>query len=200
MASFHHGPMSAENRWLVSFEPVEVTDPLRMICRIFLKLMKKYRKTSTCNRLDLETLGSRPVMLKFFPNTTMDHEVGPWTMGFSQWSDFMVQLPWSDFLPNQFIKFLGPSPGVNRMWTKRNDHAIKSGSNIFPAYVQKWKFGKNKISSLTILLPSLVFICSSFKKNLVIIFICHGPLPLLPGHLFFASPTAKPIGPCRWIM
>ena len=30
----------------------------RGICRIYLKLMKKNRKMSTCNRLDLETLGS----------------------------------------------------------------------------------------------------------------------------------------------
>ena len=46
--------------------------------------------------------------------------------GLFSWSDLMVQLPWSDFLKNQFTKPLGSSLGVNQMWTKRNDHAPKS--------------------------------------------------------------------------
>ena len=41
------------------------------------------------------------------------------------WSNFMVQFPWFDFLKYQFSKLLGPSLGVNQMWTKRNDHAPK---------------------------------------------------------------------------
>ena len=52
------------------------------------------------------------------------------------WSEFMVRLPWSELLKNQFTRFMGPSLGVNRMWTKRNDHAPKSGCasflNIYP--------------------------------------------------------------------
>ena len=57
----------------------------------------------------------------------MNHEVWQWKMAFSHGSDFMVQLPWSDLLKtNQFTKPLGPSLDVNRMWTKRNDHAPKS--------------------------------------------------------------------------
>jgi hypothetical protein len=40
----------------------------------------------------------------------------------------MIQLFWTHFLKkkNQFTKPLGPSLGVNRIWTKRNDHASKS--------------------------------------------------------------------------
>ena len=46
--------------------------------------------------------------------------------------DFMVQLPWSDFLKYQFTKPLGPSLGVNQMWTKRNNHTPKSdGASFF---------------------------------------------------------------------
>jgi hypothetical protein len=41
----------------------------------------------------------------------------------------MVRLdgPISMVSNNQFIKFLGSSLGVNRMWTERIDHALKSG-------------------------------------------------------------------------
>ena len=48
----------------------------------------------------------------------MDHEVGPWKMAFSHGPTSMVQ-----FLKNQFTEPLGPSLGVNQMWTKRNDRA-----------------------------------------------------------------------------
>ena len=41
-------------------------------------------------------------------------------------SDFMVQIPWSNFLKNQVTKSFGPSLGVNWMWTKKNDHAPQS--------------------------------------------------------------------------
>ena len=63
--------MSGENRQLVADEPVEFeklpvevqacrkfTDHFRGIYRIYLQLMKKNRKLSTCNRSDLKTLGS----------------------------------------------------------------------------------------------------------------------------------------------
>jgi hypothetical protein len=52
--------MNRENQPLVTDEPVEVQDFRKFpdhfigIYRIFLKLMKKTRKMSTCNRLDLE--------------------------------------------------------------------------------------------------------------------------------------------------
>ena len=64
--------MSGKNRWLVTDEPVEfeikpfevgdfrrITDHFRGIYRrIYSKGMKQNQKMSTCNRLDLESLGS----------------------------------------------------------------------------------------------------------------------------------------------
>ena len=63
----------------------------------------------------------------------MDHEVGPWKMAF-------VNGPrsWSDFPTEKLVlRALGPSLGVNRMWTKKNDHAPKSERADFLIHVQK---------------------------------------------------------------
>ena len=57
----------------------------------------------------------------------MDHEVRPWKMAF-----FQSSTSWSNihgpifFKKNQYTKPLGPSLGVNQMWTKENDHAPKN--------------------------------------------------------------------------
>ena len=51
--------------------------------------------------------------------------------GLFPWFDFMFQLPWSDFLKLQFTKRVGPSLGVNQMWTKRNDHAPKNECVVY---------------------------------------------------------------------
>ena len=64
-----------ENRQLVTDEPVEfanspvevqdcrkITDKFRGIYGIYPNLLKENRRMSTCNRLDLQTLGSQPVM------------------------------------------------------------------------------------------------------------------------------------------
>jgi hypothetical protein len=80
------------------------------------------------------------------------------------WSDFMVQLSWLDFLIiNKFTKPLGPSLGVDRMWTKRNDHAPKMNVlDFFKMYMPKRVvLGENYKSRMTILLSSLVFVFSS---------------------------------------
>ena len=66
---------------LVTDEPVEfekqpvrvqdfrkITDLFRGIYRIYSNLIKENRRMSTCNRLDLETLGSQPVMPKNLPD------------------------------------------------------------------------------------------------------------------------------------
>ena len=45
----------------------------------------------------------------------MDHEVGPWKMTFFN----------SSIAQKLSFESLGPSPGVNRMWTTRNDHGPK---------------------------------------------------------------------------
>ena len=63
-----------------------------------------------------------------FTSWTMKSDHGGWLL---PWSNSMVQLPWSNFLKIQFTNSLGPSLGVNRMWTKKNDHAPKSESADF---------------------------------------------------------------------
>ena len=67
--------MIGGNRRLVTDEPVEVqdcrkfTDHLRGIYRIYPNLTKENRRISTCDRLDLQTLGFQPVM----PKNLYDH-------------------------------------------------------------------------------------------------------------------------------
>ena len=74
--------MIGENRQLVTDEPDEfekqpvevqdycrkITDHYRGISRIYPNLMKENRRMSTCNQLDLQTLGSQPVMPKNLPD------------------------------------------------------------------------------------------------------------------------------------
>ena len=73
--------MIGENRQLVTNEPVEfweipvevqdcrkITDHYRGIYRIYPNLIKENRRMSICNRLDLQTLGFRPVMPKNLPD------------------------------------------------------------------------------------------------------------------------------------
>ena len=65
--------MIRKNQHLVTDEPVEVqdcmktTDHFRGIYRIYPNLVKENRRMSTCNRLDLQTLGSQPIMPKNLP-------------------------------------------------------------------------------------------------------------------------------------
>ena len=66
--------MIGENRQLVEDEPVEVhncrkiTDHFRGIYRTYPNLIKEIRKMWTCNRLDLQALGSQPIMPKNLPD------------------------------------------------------------------------------------------------------------------------------------
>jgi len=50
----------------------------------------------------------------------------------------------------------------------------------------------------------VVFVFSSPKnvslKKCITTFLCHGSLPFFYQSTSFASPTAKPVGPCQWIM
>jgi hypothetical protein len=65
--------MIGENRQFVTDEPVDVQDCRKMIdhfsgiYRIYPNLMKENRRMSTCNRLDLQALGSQPIMPKNLP-------------------------------------------------------------------------------------------------------------------------------------
>jgi hypothetical protein len=73
--------MIGENRQLVTNAPVEfekqpveiqdcrkINDHFRGIYRIYPNLIKGNRRMSTCNRLDLQTLGSPPIMPKNLPD------------------------------------------------------------------------------------------------------------------------------------
>ena len=79
-----------ENRQLVTDEPAEfakspvevqdcrkITDKFRGVYGIYPNLLKENRRMSTCNRLDLQTLGSQPVIPKKLP----DH----WCSSLSVW-------------------------------------------------------------------------------------------------------------------
>ena len=116
----------------------------------------------------------------------------------------MAQLSWSNFLTNQFTKPLGPSLGVNWMWTKRNDHVPKNGCVGFCFLCMSKKGSFEFFLSLHILLFTLVFIFSSTRKNSLKIYYNNTSLPWALAFFyqstFFASPTAKPVGPCQWIM
>jgi hypothetical protein len=76
----HVDQMIGKNRQLVIDEPVEfekqpvevqdcrkIIDHLRGIYRIYPNLMKENQRMSACNRLDLQTLGSQPIMPKNLP-------------------------------------------------------------------------------------------------------------------------------------
>ena len=70
--------------------------------------------------------------------------------GLCQWSEFMVQL-----LKKLVLRALGSSLGINRMWAKKNDHALKSEGVDFFNTCSK----RVVLKSLTILFSwaSLVF-------------------------------------------
>jgi hypothetical protein len=65
------------NREVVTNEAVEVqdckeiTDHFRGIYRIYPNFLKENWRMSTCNRLDLQTLGSQPI--KLMPKNLPDH-------------------------------------------------------------------------------------------------------------------------------
>ena len=115
----------------------------------------------------------------------MDH--GRWS--FSLWSNFHGPISYKI----QFTKFLGSSLGLNRMWTKRNDHASKSDcvDFFFNISLKTAVLGK-KNASLTIFLSSFVFIFSSPRKHFIInlvwwYFSTMDPYFSLPEHLFYLS-------------
>jgi hypothetical protein len=62
--------MTGENRQLVTYEPVEVQDYRKITNhpKDVHQSKKEYRRMPTCNRLDLQTLGSQSIMPKIFPN------------------------------------------------------------------------------------------------------------------------------------
>jgi hypothetical protein len=118
------GAMIGKNRRLVTDEPVEVqecrriTDHFRGSYRIYPKLIKENRRMSTCNRLDLETLGSQPIGSKNLPNHCFKFGGvfgdGLWTLSFNLRSHnftvtalwLMCEVKWTYVLFNSFhIRF-----------------------------------------------------------------------------------------------
>ena len=196
LGSVLHLWLAGENRQLVTNEPVEVqdycrknTDNCRGIYGIYPSFIKENRRMSTCNRLDLQTLGSQPVMPKLLP----DRWFTPWTMKLDhgRWPiyDGPIFMVW--FLKTTIYKAFGPLTRC-KMPTHHKLNVL-----IFLLYIQNGQVN----SSLTINLSFLVFIFSSpkqfHKKSIVIVFLCHMPLGFFSyPSISFASPTAKPIGPC----
>ena len=123
----------------------------------------------------------------------MDH--GRWPF---PWSYLMVQLSWYDFLKKQFTKPLGPSLGVNQMWTKRNNHAPNVNVLIFLFYLNicpkraslrgdSGEREREKFDLSCLLYSSSSLLQKKFhQQKFSAIFLCHGPLsfstiaPLLP--------------------
>ena len=60
--------MVGENRQLVTNEPIEFDDHFIGVYKIYPDLMKENRRISICNRSDLQTLGSQPIMPKNLPD------------------------------------------------------------------------------------------------------------------------------------
>jgi hypothetical protein len=86
-----------------------------------------------------------------------------------RWPFFMVQLDGSTFMVRfskyQFIKSLGPSLGVNWMWTKKNDHAQKVDVLIFLKYTPRnGSYKTNQVWPLSCLLFG--FTCLHFLLNM----------------------------------
>ena len=85
--------MIGENRQLVTNELVEVqdrrkiTDHFRGIYRIYPKSIKENRGMSTCNWLDLQILGSQPIMPKNLPDR--------WAKSSNLFKSVSVQGQWS---------------------------------------------------------------------------------------------------------
>ena len=79
--------MIRENRHLVTNEPVEVEDYMKIIdhfrgiYRMYPNLMKENQRMSTCNQLDLQTLGSQLVMPKNLLGHCSRHHQGHFNIG-----------------------------------------------------------------------------------------------------------------------
>jgi hypothetical protein len=77
------------------------------------------------------------------PVYTMDHEVRSWKMAFSYGPISPVSVVRS-LKEINFTKSVGPSLGVNPMWTKRTDHSPKMNMLIFLICAPKWHQKKIK--------------------------------------------------------
>jgi hypothetical protein len=65
---------------------MKITDRFRGIYRIYPNSLKENRRLSTCNRLDLQTLGSQPFMPKNLPDHCLNLDAKVLNMGSKQCS------------------------------------------------------------------------------------------------------------------
>ena len=108
----------------------------------------------------------------WFTLWTMKLDRGRWP---SSMVWLMVQLPWYDFLKKQqHTKSLGSLLGVNRMWTKKYDHAPKSECANFLIYMpkkgsfeKKFKFHHSPLFSWTTCLHFLLNVSKLWLANIL---------------------------------
>ena len=60
--------------WEITAEVQDFRESTNQFRGIYLRIMKKNQKMSTCNQLDFETLGSQPIMSKSTRNTVCEGE------------------------------------------------------------------------------------------------------------------------------
>ena len=119
-----------------------------------------------------------------------------YTVDHGKWPFPMVQL----LKKTTTYKAFGPSLSINRVWTARNDHAPKSKCvDFLKTFAQKGQCWIKK-KSYHILSLSLRQKNQDHYKNIIIIFLCHGPCFLFRHSTSFVPPTAKPSKPCQWVM
>ena len=91
------------------------------------------------------------------------------------------------------------------MWTKRNDHAPNVNVLIvFDICLKRENLKEKRGAILTICLSSLVFHLHLPQKKSIKIYDNNISLPWALAFSYhstsFVSPTAKPVGPCQWVM
>ena len=154
LKSNHCTPMIGEDQKLVTNEPVEIedcrkiTDHFRGIFRIYSNLIKENRRMWTCNQLEMQTIGSQPVMLKNLPNHCFTHETkSPWPLHFkhSHWGK-RQRSRWSKFATSQYARWTN---GVS-MWMHygckvyMESYVASNGS----CFLVTWTILKNDLSEV----------------------------------------------------
>jgi hypothetical protein len=122
----------------------------------------------------------------------------PWTVksDHGRWLCSMVRLPWSNSLNNQSTKSLGPSLGDTKWGPRGMTMYQKMNVMVFLLIYAQIKFDHSLIfSCLHLLFPPQKY----YSKYLFNISLSWTPAFFYES-IFFASPTAKPFGPCQRIM
>ena len=92
---------------------------------------------------------------------TIKSDHGRWTLSMV-WVHGPTSMVWHH--KKLVLRALGPSLGVNQMWTKKNDRAPKSeGVDFFNTYPKRTNLKKNQVWPFSCLL--LGFICLQFLLN-----------------------------------